>query len=205
MKNFIKFILVGLGVVVAAEFQLGVIFRGDVIGYGITMLLYVVILSLAYGFLKFAHKKWPKAKADIYYFIILSIFGLLIEWFLLGTAPWLDNEANQFGMLAWWSALALVPRIFTDSTASEALKKRIKITLLVFSFGTLALVIPLHFMGQNTPAYIIFFFSWLITYLSLYFAYIPYLAKDEYIAKTKTFRNVSIIFFVLAGITQFIK
>lgn len=205
MKNLIKFILVGLGVVAVGEFQLGVIFRGDVTGYGITMLLYVVILSLAYGFLKFAYKKWPRAKADMYYFITLSIFGLLIEWFLLGTAPWLDHEANQFGMLAWWSALALVPVIFIDPEATESIKNRIKKTLLIFSLGTLAVVIPLQFMQLNTPAYIIFFFSWLVTYVSLYFAYIPYLAKAEYAGKTKLFRNSFIIIAILATVTQFIK
>lgn len=205
MKTFLKFILVGLLVVAAGEFQLGVIFRGDLFGYAITMALYVVILAIMYGALNSARKKWPKAKVNIYYFIAFSIFGLLIEWFLLGTAPWLDSEANQFGMLAWWSDLALIPVIFIDPDATEAIKNRIKKTLLVFSLGTLAVVVPLQFALLSTPAYIIFFFSWLVTYISLYFAYVPYLAKDAYAGKTKLFRNIFIIIAILAAVTQFIK
>lgn len=205
MNNLSKFVLVGLSVVAVGEFELAVIFRGDLLGYAITMALYVVVLILAYGILRYAQKKWPNAKADIYYFISISIFGLLLEWFLLGTAPWLDAEANQFGMLAWWGAVGLVPRIFIDTASTGSVKKRIKFILLLFSLGTLAAVVPLHFLRFDTVAYQIFFFSWLASYLSLYFVYAAYLAKGAYEQNIKKYKKLAVVMVILALVTQFIK
>jgi hypothetical protein len=134
--NLIKFIITGLLVTLAGEFQINILVQHQPLGkYLMVFVVYRILLSIFYTLGKFLDKKFTSNKSDLLYYFIAGFTGLLIEWFLIGNSIYQNPSANQAGMFAWWAAVFLVPRIFTKlpDPATQIVKKRIYAVLIPYS------------------------------------------------------------------------
>ncbi len=73
---------------------------------------------------------------DLAHFLVYGSVGLLMEWTLMGLAPWSDPKANplamfvfQLGMFAFWATVATAPRVFLDSRGRVTRRRILKFYL----------------------------------------------------------------------------
>lgn len=166
MKNFFKFILIGLLFAsFPGEIANQLIVHKTLSGFAGTIAIYIVLLGIGYVINKLFKRKLVPT---LLYFILFGIIGLLIEYFVLGQGP----EAYASGMFTFWAFLFTLPRIFTDESGQfEGWKKRVlkywlissPIVLIVF------LILPLdvgtylgiHVMMVQLAIFYVFYFSYL--------------------------------------------
>lgn len=199
-RNFFKFVLVGLLTAAAGELQVNVLVGGKGAGaYFSSMLLYVFFLALMYLLGKFLDRVTSIKKIDFIYYLAGGLFGLAIEWFLIGNAPWAGTGAIQAGMFAWWGAIFLVPRIFT--TPIDALvgrvRKRVAVSLLVYSVVSVIIVSALPAGLRPAIAAVMIATS----YLVVNFQFVPYLARSGF---PQNIIQAFMWLLILAGVIDFV-
>lgn len=167
------FILVGLVVAATGEYMFSVIVRQDwdnFLGSIFFNSLYLLGVYLSSRLL-FRWVKPPLAALLVYYFFC-GFTGLLVEWFLIGNPPWGNPDASQWGMFAYWTAMTMLPLIFTDPRPGlGSLRRAIALSFSLFSGFSIA-------AGYLLPAGDLRFAAmiWLVIlgYSALTLLYIPY-------------------------------
>ncbi len=197
---FFKFILVGLLTVLAGEFQVNVlVFGKEIDEYFSVLLIYAFLLALMYLFGKFLEKKVSPKRVDVIYYITAGLFGLALEWFIIGNAPWAGSGAIQAGMFAWWSAVFLIPRIFTDTRDAlvTSLTRKIFVLLLIYSVvSTLVVAIVSADLRPALAGVMI-----ALAYIIINFQFVSYLGRNGF---SLTFARIFMWFLACAGIVGLI-
>lgn len=176
MRRFLHlpfFILTGLLVAAVGEYMFSVIVRQDwdnFLGSIFINSLYLLAVYLTSRLL-FRWIKPPLAALLVYYFLY-GFTGLMVEWFLIGNSPWGNPDASQWGMFAYWTALTMLPLIFTDPRPGLG-RLRFVITLSFSLFSVFSIA-----AGYLLPAGDLRFAAmiWLVIlgYSALTVFYIPY-------------------------------
>ena len=112
MTKYLRFVLIGLVLGLNAEVQLKLIAGIKPSGFVVALFAYPVILSLSYFFSKAVDRLVSSAwKGDVCHYLVVGLFGLSVEWILLGNGP--QSNAFQPGMFAMWTTFCFGPRILT--------------------------------------------------------------------------------------------
>lgn len=153
MKRFLTFLAVGSFFATVEEFLTVVVLRHDLASYAFTLLiLFPVFLSIVWWSSRLIGRVVPRQPAqELVHFLAYGALGLLIEWFLIGLAPWRDPNANpglmlvfQLGMFSFWATVAFAPRLFTNAgelsrrTRSAVLKFYVPYFIFVYAVSLLA-------------------------------------------------------------------
>ncbi len=133
----------GILVTLAGEYQINILIHQlPVEKYLMVFVVYSLLVSIFYIFGKFLDKKFLSAKADLIYYFVAGFVGLAFEWFVIGNSLYENPSANQAGMFCWWTAVFLIPRIFTKTSNPdlEIVKKKIYYVLIPYSIISLIIV-----------------------------------------------------------------
>ena len=113
----------GLVLGLYTEVQFKLLARINVQAFLSALVLYPVILTVAYVAQKYIDRlSLSPWKADVLCYMAAGIGGLGVEWGLLGNGP--GSNANQLGMFAMWTTFCFGPRVLTrDSSLSQAARR----------------------------------------------------------------------------------
>jgi hypothetical protein len=152
MRKYLKFVAFGSFFATVEEFLTVVVLRGDLGGYIFTLLiLFPVFLTFVYLSSRLLNRLVASEPAcALIHWFAYGLLGLMIEWFLIGLAPWSDPEAHplamtvfQLGMFSFWATVAFAPRLFVDAgepgrrVGRSVLKFFIPYMLVVYVLGIL--------------------------------------------------------------------
>lgn len=126
MKRFLKFIFVGLVFSGAPEVVNQIYVKQSLSGFTSTIKSYIIFLVILYFVRKIYNRIIKRKRLNvIIWYILLGMFGLAIEWFLLGNAG--VAFYGQIAMFSFWGgAFGLLPVIFTEEPSFSDLKRSIK-------------------------------------------------------------------------------
>jgi hypothetical protein len=125
MRKFFAFLAIGSVFATVEEFLTVVVLRRDIASYLLTLIVvFPVYLTFVYvssrGLERLLEKR---AVRDVVYLFVYGGAGLVLEWTLMGLAPWSNPGANpllmtgfQLGMFAFWATVATAPRVFLDGS-----------------------------------------------------------------------------------------
>jgi hypothetical protein len=123
VKKFLTFIAVGSCFATVEEFLTVVVLKHDLGSYVFTLLiLFPAFLSFVYFSSRLVDRLVPARPAqELLHYFVYGFAGLMIEWFLIGLAPWSDPAANpalmlmfQLGMFSFWATVGFAPRLFSN-------------------------------------------------------------------------------------------
>src|SRR5262249_16673533 len=106
--------------------------RRDVPSYVFTLVvLFPVFLVLVYASSRFLDRLFRGERTrGLAHLVAYGSFGLLLEWTLMGMAPWSNPRANpllmlvfQLGMFSFWATVATAPRVFLDPQGRDARRR----------------------------------------------------------------------------------
>ncbi len=167
MKNFIKFVTIGLlFAAIPGEIANQLIVHRSLTGFASTMIIYVFFFS--FGF--FINKLFkPKFIPTLLYFVLFGILGLLFEYLVLRQGP----EASAVGMFTFWAFLFTLPRIFTDGSDEFAnFKKKVTKYWLISSPSVIIVFLIPHDVGTYLGIIL-----YVIQLLGFYVFFAPYLRR----------------------------
>lgn len=133
MRSYLAFIAIGSFFATVEEFLTVVILKHDPASYLFTLLiLFPGFLTLVYLSRRLTDRLFKKAPLqELAHFLVFGFVGLMIEWFLIGLAPWSNRDSNpllmlvfQLGMFSFWATVAFLPRLFAASDDLAAATKR---------------------------------------------------------------------------------
>ncbi|MDE2312095.1 MAG: hypothetical protein KGJ93_03355, partial [Patescibacteria group bacterium] len=121
MKLFFSFLVAGILLNLPPEVVNQIYLRHSVSGFVQTTLVYVAFLICLFWVRKFyrglAGVSMP---AQLLWYVLLGIFGLGVEWLLLGNrgAAWY----GQIAMFTFWGSFGLMPVIFSEAPQTPKIK-----------------------------------------------------------------------------------
>lgn len=133
VKRYLKFMAIGSFFATVEEYLTVVVLRNDVGSYIFTLIvLFPVYLTIVYLLGRVIDRTVRREGVrEFVHFQTFGSIGLLLEWFLMGLAPWSDPKANpvlmlifQMGMFAFWTTVATAPRVFLDPRAPSRVATR---------------------------------------------------------------------------------
>jgi hypothetical protein len=155
MKRFVGFLAIGSAFSTVEEFLTVVVLRHDVPSYVFTLvILFPLYLGFVFVFGRFVLERLVRDREaqDVVHFLTFAAVGLVLEWTLMGLAPWSNPDANPFamfvfqlGMFAFWGTVATAPRIFLDPRESC---RRTRRAVLLFAIPHAALT---YSVGLSAP------------------------------------------------------
>jgi hypothetical protein len=123
VKRFLAFIGIGSFFATVEEFLTVVVLKRDPGSYIFTLvILFPVFLTLVYFSSRLLDRLVRgKPAQELAHYFVYGVAGLMIEWFLIGLAPWSNPNANpalmfvfQLGMFSFWATVAFAPRLFIN-------------------------------------------------------------------------------------------
>jgi hypothetical protein len=123
VKRYLTFIAIGSCFATVEEFLTVVVLKHDLGSYIFTLLiLFPVFLSFVYFSSRFVDRLVQGRPAqELLHYFVYGFAGLMIEWFLIGLAPWSNPAANpalmlvfQLGMFSFWATVGFAPRLFSS-------------------------------------------------------------------------------------------
>lgn len=118
-------------------------------------------------------------RQDLVHYFLYGGVGLLMEWFLMGLAPWSNPDANpavmfifQFGMFSFWATVAFTPRLFakTHEAARQCRKSILRFYIPYFLVVYLfAFTVPADLKFVTIISLILFGYLFLNVYYVVYF------------------------------------
>lgn len=177
VKQFLKFIAVGSFFATVEEYLTIVVLRHDVGAYVFTLLiLFPVFLTVVWsssrlinGFVR------SEPRQDLVHYFVYGGVGLMMEWFLMGLAPWSNPDANpaimfifQLGMFSFWATVAFAPRVFAK-THDVARRCRDSILRFYIPYFLAAYFIAFNVSAQQKFAAIISLILFGYLFVNVYF------------------------------------
>ena len=184
MRRFLKFIAVGSFFATVEEFLTVVVLRRDVASYLFTLVvLFPAFLAFVWASSRLLDRLARRQPTrELLHFLCYGLVGLLIEWFLIGLAPWSDPNAHpalmllfQLGMFSFWATVAFAPRLFLTPGELSRRARRAILTFYVPYFlavYVVALSIPARWKFGAVIALIVF------GYLTLNGFYLAYFVRS---------------------------
>jgi len=154
LKPFVKFILAGSVVATVEEFLTIVVLKRDWPSYVFTLLiLFPIFLTLVFFTSRALDRFWKTENArEVAHFATYGMAGMMIEWFLIGLAPWKNSHGHpilmllfQLGMFSFWSTVGFAPRLYLNSSeaARHTRRKLARFFRIWFAFVyPLVLILP---------------------------------------------------------------
>jgi hypothetical protein len=124
MKRLARFVGVGSCFATVEEFLTVVVLRRDVSSYLFTLLvLFPVFLTFVWSSSRLIDRLVHGGPGrELVHFFAYGFLGLMMEWFLMGLAPWSNPGANpammlvfQSGMFSFWATVAFAPRLLLEA------------------------------------------------------------------------------------------
>lgn len=123
MRNYLRFLAIGLILGLYTEALLKLVAGINPKAFGIALLAYPILLTLAAGGSRLLDALCPSRWiGDLIHFLGSGIFGLAFEWTLLGNHP--GSNAIQIGMFAMWTTFCFGPRVLTRKSRSNRRARR---------------------------------------------------------------------------------
>ncbi len=136
MKKYSIFIGTGFLFSTAEEFLSIIVLRHDVASFLFTFfILFPFYLSFVYFSSKLIRYASPHPPTqELIHYFAYGVIGLIIEWFIIGLAPWKDAVANpvllivfNLVMFCFLATVAFAPRIFiTPGELSDRMQNAIQ-------------------------------------------------------------------------------
>jgi hypothetical protein len=180
LKRFGSFIAIGSFFATVEEFLTVVVLRHDLASYVFTLLVLFPIFLTFVWWSSRAIGRFVRREAtqELAHFFVYGIVGLLIEWFVIGLAPWRDPNANpllmlvfQLGMFSFWATVAFVPRLFMNT---GALSRNTRKAILKFYVPYFTIVYAISFLAPKPVKFVTVVALILFGYLSLNLFYLKY-------------------------------
>ena len=185
MKNYAKFILIGLLNAIFVEFAIvpQKIITEDFYG---TLLLHIFFLSLSFIVSRFlVSKKMSLLKEYLLFYYIFGFLGLfVVEWIIVGnlvvSSNILLNILTQIFMFSFWAGVAFLPKVLLDERLEVLYREKVikKIAFLFIPFITLAVGLYLFSSNFNVWRAVIVVFY--ISLNTIYFQHLLEVSKDKY-------------------------
>ncbi len=116
MSTYFRFLFIGLILGLHTEIQFKLIAGIKPAGFIIAVFAYPVIISLSYLASRWIDRLVESSwKGDLIHYFASGVFGLAVEWGLLGNGP--GSNAFQLGMFAMWTSFCFGPRVLTRPAA----------------------------------------------------------------------------------------
>ncbi len=148
-----SFILVGLLIAIFTEFWRFILIAEDappdLVGWILIIISYTLILILALLFVN-------KISSPFIYYMVFAILGVIFEFFLLGTNPFV-HVVVLLWVMSFWGTIVLIPRLFLTG---ELEKKT-----LIFFILALFISLGLFFIFNASQLLAFFFISLNIPYI----------------------------------------
>ncbi len=166
-------------VAILEEFLTQGVLKRNLLGWIIpTFIAFLPFLLLTSQIRRFLLRRiGPENRLDLAFYLIAGTIGLMVEWFLIGLAPWnlgLGTEpflsiVFQIAMFSFWGSVAFAPKIILDRRqliigSRRWLKRFLVIGFVSIYFVTFASGRTLQFAG-GILSVIVFFLS-----MNLFFA-----------------------------------
>lgn len=165
-RSFFKYLLVGIAFVGTQEFWVTVIWRGNVFGFILAVLITQVLFLTFTYFCGEVIERGLK-RTGLVEPVAYGVFGLVglgvIEWYFVGNVP--GSEASQIVMFSTWGGCVVMARIFTDN---DVHLQKLK-TAILWVFVPFAVLFTL--LGLLLPTYELRF---TVTYLAANFGYLAF-------------------------------
>ena len=122
MQKLFLFIFPTLVVSVSAEIVNQILVKKSFSGFVNTTIVYLVFLIILF----YVKKGFNKILKNAFYntlvwYILLGIFGLFVEWNLLGNSQ--VQIHGQIAMFTFWASFGIMPTIFSESPMKTDLQK----------------------------------------------------------------------------------
>jgi hypothetical protein len=143
MQRALIFIGTGSLVALAVEAAFNLLAAHTPANFLFTLFFYPVYLALFYGLrtsIVFPFVLRPRMRFLCTY-ILGGVFGLAIEWLIIGNSPWAHPEALQWGMWAYWASMVSVPAIYEQ----DAQQGKRLLLYIVFVYAGVALALAAVF------------------------------------------------------------
>lgn len=124
--NYWKYVATGcvLGLFIEAEFRLLGRFNPGAMCFA--MICYPIFVSLAYlGSRLIDRFVRHQFAGDLIHYFSSGLFGLAVEWTLLGNSPWGNPKAVQSAMFCMWAAFCFGPRVLLRNAQQRSLPRRL--------------------------------------------------------------------------------
>jgi len=124
VKRYLACVGIGSCFATVEEFLTVVVLRHDIASYLFTLIiLFPVLLTIVYHTSKLLDRLFCRdATRELAHCLVYGCVGLMLEWFLMGLAPWSNPNANpalmlvfQLGMFSFWATVAFAPRLILGS------------------------------------------------------------------------------------------
>jgi hypothetical protein len=171
--RLLKFVVVGLVFAGVGEYWFSVLIRGDFRNFTAAIVFYAFYLVGVYASsrLLFRTRARPVLRILAYY-VLYGLAGLMIEWFLIGNAPWGNPQASQIGMFAYWTCLAMMPLIFTDDRMAQT---NLRKSIAIYSGGYAAFLTAAgHIVPQGPPRLVLLIWGFILGYVAATAFYVRY-------------------------------
>lgn len=141
----LHYVLFGLLFMVVGEFLVNVIFKETLTGFFGTLILYAVMLTLAYPVTRLGKKLFKMSGYFLTSMIILfgSLGLFVMEWVIIGNSPWGNPDASQIAMFIWWAGVFVFPLLWDEALPVLQLLRRRSLQYHAVYMGTLAVMMLL--------------------------------------------------------------
>jgi len=137
--SYWKFVATGcvLGLFIEAEFRLLGRFNPGAMCFA--MVCYPMFVSLAYlGSRLIDRFVRHQFAGDLLHYFSCGLFGLAVEWTLLGNSPWGNPKAVQSAMFCMWAAFCFGPRVLLRNAEQRWLLRKL-IWWLLAGYGVVSI------------------------------------------------------------------
>lgn len=119
------------------------------------LIIYPAYIALLFGLFRLC-----KINSKLMIFVISGLFGLMIEWFLIGNSPWGNPQALQLGMFVFHALYPVYGYLYIQNRLSE---KEHRFLFLLFLGFTLLLSAG-FFIPRGDTRFILFILTPLMPY-----------------------------------------
>jgi len=133
VKRYVRFLIAGTCFSTIEEFLTVALLRHDVPSYIFTLIVFFpAFLTLVFLLGRLIDRVLNYSPyRDAGHFLTGATLGLMIEWFVIGLAPWSNPNANlllmtafQLGMFSFWATVSFAPRLFIRTDDISARTRR---------------------------------------------------------------------------------
>jgi len=184
VKRLLAFIAIGSFFATVEEFLTVVMIRRDLAGYVFTLfIVFPIFLIFVWSSSRLIDRLFHREPAqELAHFFAYGFVGLMIEWFLIGLAPWSNPNANpavmsvfQLGMFSFWATVAFAPRLFISA---KNLSRKTRGAILKFYVPYFVTVYVISFLVPEHMKFVVIISLVVFGYLFLNVFYVKYFLRS---------------------------